>query len=205
MTFLIDNDIIEKLCKFDLAADAVAHVFGGPDNCLILPTARYKFYLNAPQKGQRKYGDAFERIKNFVESVKSFADVVNECVLTFEDELEIDAGDAVLVSFAVQSDERLIVTGDKRFVASLAKSSHFATYRVAMQGRFLCLEQIIFQLLETLDFTDILNRIVPARSCDTAIRAAFGSGMMAERADVQAALEAYIDDLHKKAGGLLRK
>jgi len=37
---------------------------------------------------------------------------------------------------------------------------------------------------------------VPARSCDTALRAAFGSEDAATEANVLAALDAYINELH---------
>lgn len=46
-------------------------------------------------------------------------------------------------------------------------------------------------------------KIVPAANCDTALRAAFGSGLEATEANVRSSLAAYVAELRETTGGLL--
>jgi hypothetical protein len=45
-----------------------------------------------------------------------------------------------------------------------------------LQGRAICLEQIIFKLIETQGFDWVLERVLPNLDCDKALKSAFGSG-----------------------------
>jgi hypothetical protein len=66
------------------------------------------------------------------------------------------------------------------------------------------LEQLVRAIVTTYPFESIRDKIVPAVAVDTSIRAVWGSGALAKRADVLAGLDAYIQDLRGQTGELLR-
>jgi hypothetical protein len=72
-----------------------------------------------------------------------------------------------------------------------------------MAGRVICFEQTVLRVIDGVGFDLVLERVVPARHCDTALRAVFGSGLEATEVGVRAGLRSYIDDLRKQTGRLL--
>lgn len=64
-----------------------------------------------------------------------------------------------------------------------------------IRGHVLCLEQIIKRLIQHFGFPYVRDKVVPARACDTALSAAFGSGQEAIEPNVLAALDSYINEL----------
>jgi hypothetical protein len=74
---------------------------------------------------------------------------------------------------------------------------------VRLSGKIICFEQIVVRLIDRYGFVSILNKIVPGRDCDTALRAIFGSGLSATEEQVRGGLESYINHLRKDTGALL--
>jgi hypothetical protein len=64
-----------------------------------------------------------------------------------------------------------------------------------IRGHIICLEQIVKCLIQHFGFPYVKDRVVPARACDTALSAAFGSGWDATEPNVLAALDSYINEL----------
>jgi hypothetical protein len=115
----------------------------------------------------------------------------------------IDAGEAVLLIAGMRFAEFLFATGDKRFLIAFANAPACAPYRDHFSGKILCFEQIIRRILNQFDFDPLKAKIVPARECDQALKAAFGSGHYAARTAVASALESYIASLKSDAPSLL--
>jgi hypothetical protein len=59
----------------------------------------------------------------------------------------------------------------------------------------ICFEQIIRKTIDHAGFALVRDKIVPARDCDTALRAVFGSGVEATEGNVLAGLDSYIAEL----------
>ena len=72
-----------------------------------------------------------------------------------------------------------------------------------MAGRVICFEQTLLRIIDRIGFDLVRTRVVPARNCDTALRAVFGSGLEATEATVRAGLASYIADLQGQTGDLL--
>ncbi|MGO8671963.1 MAG: hypothetical protein ACLQVD_11430, partial [Capsulimonadaceae bacterium] len=99
--------------------------------------------------------------------------------------------------------EYLVATGDKRSQRALATAPGCESICDRMAGNVICLEQTIVRLIDAIGFETVLERIVPVRECDTAIKAAFGSGLRAENNNVLLSLSARIKELRAETGSLL--
>ena len=205
MTLLADNDIILKLAHCDLLAQAVALLGGPAAEVYVLGTARYKLLPknrgkgNIPSPGDPAYLrlQAFFAVARTVEATPDQADV-----RLLVDEFQIDEGEAVLFAAAGSYPGCHVATGDKRALATLAAlgpAGHGVRDRLA--GRVVCLEYVLVQLIDALGFTDVLNRVVPAREYDTVLRAVFN--LDSTEASVRAGLTSYIAALRTDAPGLL--
>jgi len=67
----------------------------------------------------------------------------------------------------------------------------------------ICLEQMVTRLIAHFGFAYVKEKVVPDRSCDMALRAAFGSGDAATESNVLAALNGYINELRSLAVDVL--
>jgi hypothetical protein len=75
----------------------------------------------------------------------------------------------------------------------------------ALSGRVLCLEQVLLRAAAILGFDVLKHRLVGSGqlTLDTAVRAAFGSGVAADEQNAVWALERRARILAAEAGGLL--
>lgn len=193
MICLSDNDIIGKLASCELLEQLPSALGVGLGDIVVLETARYIF--RGP-KAARVFGRlAVERAGAFIDRVWRVDAPPDAELSRFTDVVGIDRGDAVLFAVAAARTDAFVVTGDKRSIRMLAAAPECSETAVQLRGRVVCLEQIVSRLIEQLGFDHVRNKVVPAMSCDTALRAAFGSGTDATAAAVQGALEAYIADL----------
>lgn len=206
MRAFFDNDIIHKLAAFGLLAEALTALGLRPLDVFVLPTARVRFQVGKPEVASRKYGaEVAERIRSFLGSVDTVAESPHP-----DDEravagvLGIDAGEAILLSVVSRTPDSLLVTGDKRCLVALALAPSCMDICSRIQGRVLCLEQVLLSVITVLGVDRVRAGVVPAVTSDTAIRAVFGSGIEALESGVSAGLSSYIEDLRRQAGGLLR-
>ncbi|MFQ3616727.1 MAG: hypothetical protein SNJ57_09125 [Cyanobacteriota bacterium] len=108
---------------------------------------------------------------------------------------DVDIGELILTFEATQSSEFLVMMGDKRFLRALPAYQELAPLYNGLLGKVVCLEQVIARLIETEGFEVVRERVTAARDCDTALKAAFGSGLLAEMSDVSTTLSVYIEEL----------
>jgi hypothetical protein len=107
----------------------------------------------------------------------------------------IDAGEAILFSATVEFAQYFLATGDKTSLRALALTPVCLPIAQRIRGHVICLEQIVKRLIQHFGFLYVKNKIVPARACDTALSAAFGSGWAATEPNVLAALDSYINEM----------
>jgi ribosome biogenesis SPOUT family RNA methylase Rps3 len=74
-----------------------------------------------------------------------------------------------------------------------------------LAGRVLCLEQVLLRVIAHLGFDEVKKRVVGSNqlALDTAVRAAFGSGMQADDINACRSLERRVKSLATEAGGML--
>ncbi len=199
MICLVDSDIIYKLAVCDLLDDTLAALDLAMTDAYVLPTAKYKFGVagKSLETGEQRYGaEVFARIRDFLGSVREI-DVAGP-----SEELQIlasidgiDAGEAVLFSATAEFDQYLLATGDKTSLRALALTLVCLPIAQRIRGHVICLEQIVKRLIQHFGFPYVKDKVVPARACDTALSAAFGSGWDATEPNVLAALDSYINEL----------
>lgn len=100
MTHFVDNDIIHKLAALDLLGEA-DRIFGaGPDERIVLPTARFKFLLHQRAKAEQRYGaNVVPRIAALLGSASELASAMDEDDQAILNKVVgIDQGEALLFS-----------------------------------------------------------------------------------------------------------
>lgn len=72
-----------------------------------------------------------------------------------------------------------------------------------LQGKLLCLEQLILAFLDRLGLAVLRTRVCPFRAIDKVMAAVFGSTCQAPEHDVREGLRSYIAALERMSGSLL--
>jgi hypothetical protein len=67
----------------------------------------------------------------------------------------------------------------------------------------ICFEQVLCRVIARFGFNHVLCKVVPVLDCDTALRAAFGSGFDSTESNTLACLRSYIDELRELSIDLL--
>ncbi len=197
----LDNDAILKLVACHLFWETVAALGSTPEELHVLSDAKYVF-----KKSRRvisKYPEAI-RINaiSIVEGCQAIKPDFNSELPELEIE-GIDPGERLLISATRNESAFYLVTGDKRCLKALAAASQLAEIRERLQGRVICLEQVIFKLIEIQGFDKVLNKVLLGRDYDKALASVFGSGERATEENVLLGLLAYIEDLRQETEGIL--
>ena len=198
MIILSDNDIIYKLAACDMLDEALVALGVMYTDVYVLPTAKYKFGITKnPARAEARYGpEVVARIRNFLANVRELDVVGPSEELQLLAEIDgIDVGEAVLFSATVRFDNYLLATGDKNSLRAMASSPTCQPIARRLSGHVICLEQLVTRVIAHFGFAYVKDKVVPARSCDTALRAAFGSGDAATESNVLTALDGYINEL----------
>ncbi|HEY9876818.1 MAG TPA: hypothetical protein V6D29_00120 [Leptolyngbyaceae cyanobacterium] len=200
----IDNDIFIKLVACNLLEDVLQVIGFEPHHVGVLASAKYVFKKN------RKVAAAYlEEVRLLaIEKLGQFqaveADHGDETFKRLNSSrLDIDVGEAILISKAVQTKESLLLTGDKRCLAALNTSPDLEDIHKALQGRVLCLEQLIQKLIQSRGFLWIQGSSKQLSIYDITLKIAFGWSVENDEVQVIAALTSYVTSLQVECGGLL--
>lgn len=167
----------------------------------VLPSAKHVFRKN--NRVRQKYPQAIRA--DAISIVEGCTEVIPE----FTEELQnldvegIDPGEGFLILATRYETSFYLTTGDKRCLRALAAAPQLGAIRQRLDGRVICLEQLILKLIYTQGFDKVLTKVLPAREYDIALKSSFGSGEKATQESVLQTLNAYIEDLRKITGGLL--
>jgi hypothetical protein len=191
----------------DLLDDTLTALDSARPYAYVLPTAKYKFGVagKRPSRGEQQYGaEVFARIRDFLGDVREIiVPGSSEELQVLASITGIDAGEAVPFSATAEFDQYLLATGDKTSLRALVLAPVCFPIAQRIRGHVICLEQIVKRLIQHFGFLYVKNKIVPARTCDTALFAAFGSGWDATEPNVLAALDSYINELRSLPINLL--
>ncbi|MBZ0154018.1 MAG: hypothetical protein K8J09_21040 [Planctomycetes bacterium] len=204
MSLFLDNDVLAKLASWDLLEDGIQAFGFALADVRYLPTA--PFWLGLAGKKKCSYPPEVQgRLRAFLAAAQACAeDPAGE-----DSELHkvdnIDAGEAILLSQAACSTGSFLATGDKRCIRAVANAPACERLVSLLGGRVLCLEQVLLRAIELLGFEAVKKRIVGSNqlAMDTAVRAAFGSGMQADAINACGSLERRVKSLASEAAGML--
>lgn len=207
MICLSDNDIILKLAVCNLLDEAFTALGAKREEIYVLPSAKHVLLkpIKKPDEAKSRLGEAIsDRLHAFLDSIQviSVAPSAAEQQI-FEDIVGIDTGEAGLFSVSAHYPEFLLATSDKNSLRALSASPACQSICRRLAGKVICFEQVVLRLIDRFGFDPICDKVVPARQCDTALRAVFGSGLDASEDSVRAGLTSYITDLRNQTGGLL--
>lgn len=181
MSLFLDNDVLEKLASWQLLDEGVRACGCSPDSVRVLPTAKFRLGL-AGKKRRTKYAEeVLERIWTFLGTAQECAEEPPARRAALVDVPNLDAGEAILFTHAAEVDGALLATGDKRSIEAVASVPECAGLARDLAGRVLCLEQVLLRVIDAHGFDVVKARIVNSNALhlDTAVRAAFGSGIQA--------------------------
>lgn len=203
----LDNDIILKLTACDLFNEAISILNVNRDNIRVLPSARY--YFKKSRRAKKLYP---ENIRNKVTTIASryqTIEIETKEALQKINKLQsyegIDDGEANLIAATREINAFWLTTGDKRFLKTVASYNELATIKSRLQGKVICLEQLILQLICIRGFEFILPKVLLATQYDAALKAIFGSQELSTENNVLNALDSYIKDLNTSTKDILRK
>ncbi len=198
-----DNDVILKLAAFDLFEEALNILGVTQQELRVLDTAIHKFSKDRRLK-QKYTDDGIDRAIQIVQYCPKINEEPDPDEMQLLLNIEgIDSGEAVLVAATRNQGIFYLTTGDKRFLKALAADTGLNTIHERLCKRVICLEQLILKAINDYGFIIIRNKIVPVRDCDTAIKAAFGSGQQATLENVILTLNGYVQELKQQTGDLL--
>jgi hypothetical protein len=201
----LDNDIIHKLVALNLFYDAIDALQVDRSNMQVLPTARYVF-ANQKEKAKRYSDVVWDMAIAVVRGCQPIQVIMDDECLAEAEYLqgfrnEIHEGEQQLILATRSSPDFVLLTGDKVCMGALPQLQEEIYQRLV--GRVICFEQVVLLLIRRLGFAVVLERVLPMRDMDQALRACFGSGERAMEENVMIALAGYIEDLQRQAPGLL--
>ncbi|MEL6492968.1 MAG: hypothetical protein AAFQ95_23710 [Cyanobacteria bacterium J06621_3] len=207
-TGFIDNDILLKLVAFQLFEDGIATLGLAPDSLRVLPAARFMLLsrLNRQEYPQETLEKAITFLSNCqtipTRQLPSDKDIPSEYkqLAPFR---QIDPGEADLIVATANTTDFLLLSGDKRCFKALPAIP--SPIYARLQGKAICLEQIILKLIDVLGFEEVCARIKPAVHQDKAIYLCFGYSRSAPESQVREALQSCINEINIAAPGLLVK
>jgi hypothetical protein len=203
MIYFLDNDVILKLTTYRILDEALDCLQIDRSDIRVLASARFVF---DSKKLQKKYSE--ETLLSAIEFVKSCTTISAQDndeyrLLEKQAKNDIDPGEATLIAATFHESASLLGTGDKRCLQALASIESLALIHEKLQGRVICLEQIICKLIEIQGFDWVLERVLSNLDCDKALKSAFGSGSNSQFGTVLGTLNGYIQDLQTTSSGIL--
>jgi hypothetical protein len=197
----IDNDALLKLTAYDLFWDAIALLGVQPTDIRVLASTEFVIRRNKSIKQQYSEEVRTKALSLVKGIVKVEADQANP-FLSLQ-VAGLDPGELTLIHAVIAEPSFYLATGDKRCLRALVNTPELVTARQKLNGKVVCVEQLIAELIAVKGFEAVKQKVVPARDCDTALKAAFGSGDRAQEDNVLWALEQYIQELRRDCPNLL--
>jgi hypothetical protein len=188
---LIDADAFAKLAHWNLL-DELPRIFACSwEDMSVLPSVGHRAKRVVEGKADRLFFDkaAAERALRAIERMGTMPAPDTTSLEFLQNAPQIDAGEAVL--FASAGDHGYVLTGDKRALTALTKT---ATPPLAqrLQGRIVCVEQVLVRALDLMGFEQLRERVCPHRTIDKMVAAVFGSTCQTTESDVRQGLNSYI-------------
>jgi len=202
---LVDNDILLKLCAFDLLDPALDRLSLAPEN-VIVRDATYHSIRRSRQIAGRWGAATVNRAMVFLERVTRIQDPADQSELDLLTAVErIDPGEAELFVYAGEYAGAVLLTGDKNSLQALAAHEPARAIFARLAGRVIILETIVLALIRSMGFPAVRTSVCANLQADNAMRSAFGSGPRAQEVNVIHTLNGYVQDLESVVGkGWLR-
>lgn len=208
---LVDNDIIFKICCFDLLVGfAALFDAGASPNRLVVAEYVLKKKMSRSSRLNDKSA-CLKRLTAFLEWSAGLEPTDDEISLAAEIEglaqqqnIAFDSGESILLAVLLSRLARRLFTGDKRAIEGLWPLSQSLNKEDAVSSRIVCFEQIMLSLLEKLGAEELARRVCQESGADTTAAICCGcAGRQVDAAGITEGFQSYIADLRKRCGPVL--
>lgn len=164
MIVLADNDIILKLAQCDLL-DALPDILDCQEaEFFITRAAKYQLLPKKPAKALSKCGneETLARLTSFLETTQTLPDVKDTALLAQLDNIEgIDGGEKFLFAAAVETENPLLITGDRRALRALLEhQGQLPTVFSALQNAVVTFESAILLAMRHIGFAIVKQKLL---------------------------------------------
>jgi len=209
---LLDNDIALKTCCYDLVGEVCTLLAGDQFALAVLGVAKFVLRKRIEKSGkiedrQRASTALGELLSKATKLEPNIAEV--ELAASFEVHAQMvgvafDPGESLLLAALIRRSALALVTGDKRAIVAVDQIATALDLHTSVDGRLLCLEQVVLALCETMCAAKIATRICAEALVDMAMSICFScSTGCFEEARTLDGLQSYIADLRKQSGAIL--
>ncbi|WP_293778434.1 hypothetical protein [uncultured Oxalicibacterium sp.] len=208
---LIDTDVLYKTSIYGLLNHLLADLPYKSESCSMLGAAKFmvgkKLAKKPPTRGAEialaEFADALKRISALEPSEEEISLAAELEFRAQKLALELDGGESLLCAVLLKRQCTYMMSGDKRAMVALGAMSDDDIAN-GMQGKFLCLEQVIEYLLSRLGYDVLKTAVCGEANADKAISNCFSCGSQNTDSDsCQQGLQSYIGDLRAKAPNIL--
>lgn len=208
---LIDNDVLIKSACYSIL-DQLRGSSDQHQDVAILGAAKFVVGKYLERRGlikdraaaQRRFQDYLSTVSILeptIEEVK-LASAIEETAMLLG--LELDSGESQLCAIAVLRHPALVLTGDKRAIASAEILTQSVSQLASLAGRLVCFEQAIMGVVERIGLDTTRVRICAEATIDKSLSICFECHAMAESRPIDlTGLLSYIRDVRRRAPVLL--
>lgn len=211
-TTAVDNDVLLKGACYGLLLEMASAIPASADQVGILGAAKFVVTKSLDNKNySSNANEAKNHLQEFIENASTLEPTEDE--LTFAAELEhiaqragvgLDGGESQLTAMVLIRNYDWFVTGDKRAIAALGYLRDNDQHLKEIDGKVLCLEQIVERLLSSSDPIIIRNTICSEPNADKALTISLSCKSGETKPDQWVAgLNSFIADTRRKAKTLL--
>lgn len=208
---LVDTDVLYKLTQYGLLAKWFQSEPLGANCFWILAAAPHmikkKLKKNPPARGlelaQAEFTEAVRKAIIFEPSMEEIQLAAELELLAQKENLALDGGESLLCAVLLVRAKQPIFTGDKRALNGIAQLLAKGLYE-KLNKNFVCLEQIILHMLESVHAQLIRNAICAESNAERAIAICFScTATQFDFDNCRQGLLSYINNINKESPNVL--
>jgi hypothetical protein len=204
---LLDNDVVLKVCCFEIGAELISCASMGGMPPAILKVAQYVVRGRIKRSTLTDREAAERTLREMLDLMGTTEPDEEELQMAaaFESaaqarNLDLDSGESQLLAILTHRDFKLMLTGDKRAIRAIEEIAGEAL----KSPRIACFEQVMASILQQTDPQELRAKICRERVVDRAIAICFAcSSAAVSIASIFDGLRSYTDDLRKVAQRVL--
>lgn len=214
---LADVDLVIKLICFKLSNSLMKSLLKNNQIIEVLESTKYVVRKRVYKVFEEKYDHEIKlELENFSANCNYIEPSDEDLFLAAEIEkisqiknLSMDTGESILCAIAINSSAEFITyiaTGDKRAIKSILQIKPALEKINYLNGKFICLEQIIIGLIRGGNLIQIRKNICCIPNLDKTLSICFSCTGRNGQPEVEIinGLNSYINDLDNKSGILIR-
>lgn len=193
MELFLDNDIILKLSAAGLLEKIEEIYKVDASSIYVLPSAPF-YFKNYPKLKKNYDSETIERAKEAAEKYSVIPDEYNDDkeLQILADIEKIDSGEQILFSITPDTEEFLILTGDKNALLALNNAEGISEIKSFLKDRIVFLEELMLIFIDKDSFEIISQKVSASNFCyDKVIQTCFNQ-TTADEEKVITCLKSYV-------------